>query len=474
MKKYRAESLDALRGFAIFMMVLSGSICAEVLPAWMSHAQVPPGQGFVPTVPGITWVDLVFPFFLFSMGAAFPFSTGSRLERGANRIRMCLNALWRGAKLAFFAIFIANVNPWALSHAAETPQTPFMWIMTLLAFVLLFPMFLRLPGKPSRVIRMSVQFGGIIAGIAQMWLLSLYYDKPFDIFRSNIIILVLANMAVFGTVIYILTFKKPLARIAVLPPLMAILLCSDADGSWQQEVFNWSPAPWLYRFMFLKYLFIIIPGTIAGEYLRKWIKGNPDLAISPSTRRNLPTATVLIIAVALLVVNLVCLFGRHLVLNLFISSILVIASVIVARRLPDDRNVIFSLVKAGGYILITGLFFEAFQGAIRKDPSTFSYYFVTAGLAFHCLAAFVIICDIYKWHRAAAPLTMSGKNPMIAYVATSMFTMPILNLCHIGDFYTIGIFTQSPLLGFIHGFVLTSIACLIAMFFTRIKWFWRT
>ena len=95
MKKYRAESLDALRGFAIFMMVLSGSICAEVLPAWMSHAQVPPGQGFVPTVPGITWVDLVFPFFLFSMGAAFPFSTGSRLERGANRIRMCLNALWR-------------------------------------------------------------------------------------------------------------------------------------------------------------------------------------------------------------------------------------------------------------------------------------------------------------------------------------------------------------------------------------------
>lgn len=471
MKKYRAESLDALRGFAIFMMVLSGAICAEVLPAWMSHAQVPPGQGFVPAIPGITWVDLVFPFFLFSMGAAFPFSTGLRLERGERRLRLSLNALWRGIKLAFFAIFIANVNPWALSHAAETPETPFMWAMTLLAFALLFPMFLRLPGRPSRAVRIAVQAGGIIAGIAQMWLLSLYYGKPFDLYRSNIIILVLANMAVFGTIIYILTFKKPLARIAVLPPLMAILLCSDADGSWQQAVFNWSPAPWLYRFMFLKYLFIIIPGTIAGEYLRKWITG---AGATSAARKDYPTALILIIAVALLVVNLVCLFGRHLVLNLFVSSALVIAAVVIGSRLPDDRSVILNLVKAGGYLLVTGLFFEAFQGAIRKDPSTFSYYFVTAGLAFYCLAAFVITCDIYKWHKALAPLTMSGKNPMIAYVATSMFTLPLLDLCHIGDNFVRAYFAQTPLLGFVHGFVLTAIACMIAMFFTRIKWFWRT
>ncbi|HEX4875511.1 MAG TPA: DUF5009 domain-containing protein, partial [Chitinophagaceae bacterium] len=64
----RNESLDALRGFAILTMILSGAIAyGNVLPAWMFHAQVPPpAHKFDPSIPGITWVDLVFPFFLFS------------------------------------------------------------------------------------------------------------------------------------------------------------------------------------------------------------------------------------------------------------------------------------------------------------------------------------------------------------------------------------------------------------------------
>ena len=70
----RALTIDLLRGVAIIGMVLSGQILWNAeLPAWMFHAQVPPPEfRFDPTVPGITWVDLVFPFFLFSMGAAFP------------------------------------------------------------------------------------------------------------------------------------------------------------------------------------------------------------------------------------------------------------------------------------------------------------------------------------------------------------------------------------------------------------------
>lgn len=72
--KVRDTSIDALRGFAILTMILSGSIAyGDVLPAWMFHAQVPPPlHKFNATIPGITWVDLVFPFFLFSMGAAMP------------------------------------------------------------------------------------------------------------------------------------------------------------------------------------------------------------------------------------------------------------------------------------------------------------------------------------------------------------------------------------------------------------------
>lgn len=62
----RANTVDLLRGLAIVGMVLSGQILWHAeLPAWLFHAQVPPPSfRFDPSVPGITWVDLVFPFFL--------------------------------------------------------------------------------------------------------------------------------------------------------------------------------------------------------------------------------------------------------------------------------------------------------------------------------------------------------------------------------------------------------------------------
>lgn len=61
----RALALDALRGYAIITMVLSATIISSILPGWMSHAQTPPPEHiFNPEIPGITWVDLVFPFFL--------------------------------------------------------------------------------------------------------------------------------------------------------------------------------------------------------------------------------------------------------------------------------------------------------------------------------------------------------------------------------------------------------------------------
>lgn len=42
-------------------------------------------------------------------------------------------------------------------------------------------------------------------------------------------------------------------------------------------VFNYTPLPWMYRFDYLKYLFIVIPGSIAGEYLMLvWMKAEKD------------------------------------------------------------------------------------------------------------------------------------------------------------------------------------------------------
>lgn len=87
----RALALDALRGYAIITMVLSATIISSILPGWMSHAQTPPPEHiFNPEIPGITWVDLVFPFFLFAMGAAFPFSIGQTCRKRKKQINAML------------------------------------------------------------------------------------------------------------------------------------------------------------------------------------------------------------------------------------------------------------------------------------------------------------------------------------------------------------------------------------------------
>ena len=115
----RALALDALRGYAIITMVLSATIVTHVLPGWMSHAQTPPPDHvFNPLLPGITWVDLVFPFFLFAMGAAFPFSIRKRAEKGDSKLKLVYEAVKRGIQLTFFAIFIQHFYPYMLSSPA--------------------------------------------------------------------------------------------------------------------------------------------------------------------------------------------------------------------------------------------------------------------------------------------------------------------------------------------------------------------
>ena len=71
----RASSLDALRGYAILTMVLSGSVAWGVLPGWMYHAHGRSRSNFVfdGSIYGITWVDLVFPFFPVCHGSCLPF-----------------------------------------------------------------------------------------------------------------------------------------------------------------------------------------------------------------------------------------------------------------------------------------------------------------------------------------------------------------------------------------------------------------
>lgn len=466
----RAYALDALRGYAIITMVLSATIVTHVLPGWMSHAQTPPPDHvFNPALPGITWVDLVFPFFLFAMGAAFPFSIGKRAEKGVSKLKLVYEAIKRGIQLTFFAVFIQHFYPYVLS----SPQDVRAWLLAILCLVVLFPMFMHIPLKIPDWAHTSIKI--VAYGIAVIMMGTITYadGRTFSLFFSNVIILMLANMAIFGSILYIFTMHDRWIRLGVLLLLMAVLLGSSVEGSWTQVVFNFTPLPWMYRFDYLKYLFIVIPGSIAGEYLMEWMSNRKDTDNRTSLQYRKISIVLMILIVILMVFNLYGLYTRILGVNLLVTVVLLLIGKSLFLCQTDGIALLWKkLFNAGTYLLLLGLFMEPFQEGIKKDPATFSYFFVTSGLAFMVLLFLSIVCDYFRCEKSTRFLVMSGQNPMIAYVVGDLFIMPLINL--LGLTSLLSYFQLNDWLGFLQGVVLTTLVVLVTMFFTKIKWFWRT
>src|SRR6056297_1494486 len=134
--KKRATNLDALRGFAILTMVLSGVVPYKSLPAWMYHAQTPPPtRAFDPSIPGITWVDLVFPFFLFALGAALPIALNKRIRDKAKSLVGTLKYIFeRTFLLGFFAIFSRHIRPYVINSNIYSNPHITDWLLAIAGF----------------------------------------------------------------------------------------------------------------------------------------------------------------------------------------------------------------------------------------------------------------------------------------------------------------------------------------------------
>ncbi|MEI7635310.1 MAG: DUF5009 domain-containing protein [bacterium] len=481
----RATALDALRGFAILTMVLSG-LQPSLLPAWMCHAQEPPPSGIDnPYLPGITWVDLVFPFFLFALGAAIPLALRRRIERGMTRWQAASAVLKRGFLLAFFAIFQQHCNPYSLSGS----PTAINWAVGLAAFALMFAIWARLPDRWSAAAHWAVRAAGWAGAFALLAVLH-YPDKDhpgFWLGRSNIILLVLANAAVAGSLIWLFTQNNVLLRLAVLLLGFGIHLSRYQPG-WVYDLTEWSPAGWLVQWRFCKYLFIVIPGTIVGDMIEAWLR-RPEGDGNGAWRRPRLWAAALVL-LAFVPVNLIGLqppstaglrlvfeAGPHarMVAGTVIANLVLCAIGALLLRNPAGATERFlsRLFLWGCYWLALGFLLEPYQGGIKKTWATMSYYFVTSGLAIFTIMGFTILADMLDRARWLRLLAGNGQNPMIAYVGAGNFVLPILGLTGlIPVLYQLT--GSSPWLGELRAVVYTLLVALMVCVFTRMKIFWRT
>ncbi|WP_374790702.1 MULTISPECIES: DUF5009 domain-containing protein [Aerosakkonema] len=481
----RAYALDALRGFAVLTMILSGTIAYRILPTWMYHAQEPPPtHNYNPNLPGLTWVDLVFPLFLFSMGAAIPLALSRRLAKKDNYIEVILYILKRGFFLGTFAIVLQHLRPTVISEAYTTQK----WWIALWGFLVLFFMFVRLPDSLPKWQRTTIT---VIAWVSVIVLLSqLQYPdgSGFSLDRSDIILIVLTNIAVFGSIIWLFTKSNLWVRLGFLALLFAVRLSATVGNSWIGQLWSTSPIPWIFQFAYLSYLFVVIPGTIAGDLILNWLQTNPnadavdpsgateDKPLSKKTNRQWSKNRFYCIILLLLFNCLALLVGlqaRWIWQTTLLSAALCwLCWFFFSKPTNETEYLIKKLYKWGVYWLFLGLFFEPFQSGIKKDPATFSYYFVTVGMAFFILIIFTIIIDIFKYQKNLQILIDNGQNPMIAYVGFANLVWPILVLTKIDGWVIEN--TKTPWLGFLKGILYTFIVAYIVRIFTKNKIFWRT
>lgn len=467
--KKRADALDALRGFAILAMVLSGVIPRNTLPAWMYHAQLPPPtHAFNPNLPGLTWVDVVFPLFLFSMGAAIPLALSRRLATRWDTKRIFLSILQRGFLLGSFAIFLQHIRPLTL-NPNPTPQT---WWIALFGFFVLFFMFLRLPGSWSPWVREITML--VVWSIGILFIIQLHYSdgSGFSLNRSDIILVVLANMVVFGSIIWLFTRSNLWLRIGLLGLLLALRLSSTTDG-WIASVWASSPIPWIFRFDYLKYLFIVIPGTIAGDLISSWLQ-----LFSPkdTSKNNWKIFRFFSIVVLMLMLNLILLIGLQARWIWQTTLLTVVLGSLGLLLFNQPNNITEQLLNRlyywGFYWLVLGLLLEPYENGIKKDSSTLSYYFVTTGMAILLLITLTIIIDIFSQKVWLQLLIDNGLNPMIAYMGFANLLWPVLVLT--GCEPLILEITSTPEKGLLRGLVYTLTLGCIVSFFSRFKLFLRT
>ena len=454
----RTQSVDVLRGIAILGMMLSGCIPWDGLPAWMYHGQEPPpSHAFNPKLAALTWVDLVFPFFIFSMGVAIPLALQSKSNNELSPLQSVLNAFKRFALLVAFAILNQHFRPYVLS---ESPSTT-IWLIGLLGFLLVGLIYVRLPSEwPTWTTYVARILGW---GGAFLALILLKYPGQahpgFSLERADPIILVLAASSLFGTLTWLATKANTQARLFVMAAVLCLKLGSLQAGSWAESVWNYGgPIGWFFHPSFLQYLLILLPGTLVGDWL---LARNAPEECDPSALSLLQGS----VALAAIPLSLYCFFER-------VPSFYLLPVVAGLAWLASKSKTVFirSLMFWGSGLLTLGIMMEPFEGGIKKDHPTLSYMLATSGLAMLALVA-ITLFERFRSHSLSLRfLSATGRNPLLAYQALTNLVAPLWALS-IGGW--IAERTPGVALGMGRAALQTLLLGLVVSLFTRWKIFFR-
>jgi heparan-alpha-glucosaminide N-acetyltransferase len=361
----RITSIDALRGFVMFTMIFVNDLAGagKIAPDWMVHFSDRHHGGS-----GMTFVDLVFPAFLFIVGMSIPIALSGRLAKGEPVWKLLLHVVVRTVSLLVIGILMVNGE----SH----PSSEEMGISSTLWMVLMFSSaifaFCSLSSPIRRAVSPGVQriYWGLtallrLAGIAGLiWAAFTFRSakgtriislEPFSIHTSWYGILGLIGWAYLMAALVFLAFRTNRAAIVGCIGLMICLFAADRkglfDGFWLNHIVG-------------------IGGTLGSQ------------------------ASISVAGVLL---------G-----TLFLT--------------PDTATVAarsrFTLLFIAGLAMAAWLLTPLW--GISKNAATPAWCLWSCAITAALWLAFYFMTDVWQWRIISKPLSIAGENVLLAYLLSEM------------------------------------------------------
>ena len=181
----RILSIDAFRGITILVMIFVNELAGiRDIPPWMKHMHA--------DADAMSFVDVVFPAFLFIVGMSIPFAINSRRAKGDSFIKLQQHILFRTLGLLVLGFFMVNaesrhdekamgmsINLWALLFFAaviliwkvyRAPNKILVYILRATGFIILIILALIYKGENGKHI--SPRWWGILGLIGWAYLYS--------------------------------------------------------------------------------------------------------------------------------------------------------------------------------------------------------------------------------------------------------------------------------------------------------------
>ena len=207
----RILPIDIFRGLTILVMIFVNELSGiEGIPLWAKHLPADANA--------MTFVDIVFPAFLFIVGMSMPFAAQIKLSRGSSVFSVFKDGLIRGGSLIIIGVFMVN-NIWGWDEV-EMPFSIHIWATLMFASIMLIWAYypkhlspkltngLKVLGAFSLLALwwlyegaegqgMTVQWWGILGLIGWAYVISL----PIYLMSNKIVVLSVSVLTFFGAFI---------------------------------------------------------------------------------------------------------------------------------------------------------------------------------------------------------------------------------------------------------------------------------